>query len=352
MRHFKFLLLTLISLQCSEAKTTNIIMPESIQTQLCQKLSERGCSSEEQLRVKESFKLDNDQLLLFFYLYKPNAIYHHGYTNIPVLVDMEGKWQVINSHMDGEIEEIGRDLEGGIWVRTLWMIEGVSPTLYYSKDGIKWIRITFPSKRAVNSTLEDVTLCFLEKEILLTFKSLGGDEVVKAWKTDYKDAISKQPHWKRISQKEICQQSCFKTSAYNNAWKKEESQENLDLFFTHQYKPFTLSVPTFSTKNVPLMETPLSTKTFKLTGKTYAIQLGTFKYKSNLNKMHKSMETLIQNIEYTLINKEFKRDKGIIYKLYIGSFKSKTLARDTLKALKKEKKHGQILESAFIAELP
>ena len=330
-----------------------MVMPPMIQTQLCQKLSENGCSSEEQLKVSHSFKLDNDYLLIFFYLNKPNAMYHHGYVNIPVIVDIEGKWRIINTHMDAEIQEIGRDPQGGIWVQTLWMIEGVSPTLYYSKNGVEWRRISFPLKRRINSAFEDVQVCFLEKEILLTFKSLGGDKVVKAWKTTYADAITKEPQWKRIPREDICQQSCSQTSAYNNAWQNRGKQANLDLFFQHRYKPLTLSVPSFTaTHRVSPMQKNVISKVSQPIEKSYAIQLGTFNYKPNLDNMQKNMQNMLGNIQHTFQTKELKTNKGIKHKLYLGSFKQRALAQETLKALRNKHKNSKILKNAFVATLP
>ncbi|MBU1668320.1 SPOR domain-containing protein [bacterium] len=349
MKHFKFILLTLVSLHVVEAKTSNFIMPDTIQTQLCQQLSEKGCSTEEQLKVSNSFKLDNDRLLLFFYLYKPNDMYKHGYVNIPVIVDIQGKWSVINTHMDAEIQELGRDPQGGIWLRTLWMIEGASPALYYSKDGTKWTTVSFPLNRNVNSAFEDLSVCFLEKEIQLTFNSMGGDEIVKAWKTNYANAITKEPQWIRVPKKEICQRACFKTSAYNNAWQNKGTQQNLDLLFEHKYKPLKVSIPKYMAQKITVSKkSVVTTKTSSPINKTYAIQLGTFNYKSSLENMEKSM----QKIEFTLHSKEFNTDKGIKYKLYLGSFKSRNLANNTLKELRNKDKNSKILKNAFVAELP
>lgn len=348
MKHFKLLLLTLLSLHILEAKTTHI-MPNIIQTQLCQKLSEKGCSNEEQLKVSNSFKLDNDRLLLFFYLYKPNAMYKHGYVNIPVIVDMEGNWTVVNTHIDAEIQEIGRDSQGGIWVQTLWVREGASPALYYSKDGTKWKTVSLPLHRNVNSAFEDLKVCFLEKEIQLTFKSMGGDEIVKAWRTNYPNAITKVPQWKRIPKADIYKQSCFKTSAYNNAWENKGIQPNLDLLFEHKYQPFKIIIPKYTTQKVTVTKkSTITTKTSNLMEKSYAIQLATFNYKSNLDNMEKSM----QKMKYPLHHKEIHTDKGIKYKLFLGSFRSRKLAYTALKELREQDKKNKILENAFVAELP
>lgn len=348
MHYVKLLLLTLVTLHLAQAKT-NITMPNSIQTKLCTKLSEKGCSSEEQLKVSNSFKLDNDRLLLFFYLYKPNDMYRHGYVNIPAIVDIKGKWTIINTHMDAEIQEVGRDPQGGIWVRTLWMIEGVFPTLYYSKDGTEWKTISFPSNRNVNNAFEDLQICFLEKEIQLTFKSMGGDEIVKAWKTNYADAITKTPYWKRVPKADLCQQACFKTSAYNNAWENKGIQPNLDLVFEHKYKPLKVIIPKYTTQKVTVTkQNDITTKTSSPMKKTYAIQLATFNYKSNLENMEKNM----QKVEFPLHPKEIHTDKGIKYKLYLGSFSSRKLAYTALKELREKNKNNKILENAFVAELP
>lgn len=347
MHYVKLLLLTLLSLQSVEAQS-NITMPNSIQTQLCNKLSEKGCSTQEQLKVSNTFKLDNDRLLLFFYLYKPDEMYQHGYVNIPAIVDTQGKWTIINTHIDAEIQEIGRDPYGGIWVRTLWMIEGVSPTLYYSKNGTQWREISLPKNRRVNNAFEDLRVCFLEKEIQLTFNSISGDEIVKAWKTSYSNAITKKPQWKRVPKGDLCQQTCFKTSAYNNAWQNRGQQQNLERLFVHKYKPLKLSIPKYNSKKIVVNQQSVRSKTSTPIKKMYSIQLGTFNYQSSLENMKKSM----QKIEDKLISREIKTDEKIKYKLYLGTFKSRALANSTLQDLRYRHKNNKFLQSAFVAELP
>lgn len=355
MKHFKFLLLALLTVQFVEALNTNITMPESVQIKLCQELSEEGCSIDEQLTVSNYFKLDNDKLLLFFYLYKPKDMYRHGYINIPVIVDTAGRWQIIDTHMDAEIQDIGRDPQGGIWVRTLWKIEGVAPALYYSKNGTEWSTVSLPLDRHVNSSFEDLGVCFLEKKIQLTFNSVGGDGVVKAWKTSYADAITKKPLWDRIPTDDMYLPSCFKTSAYNNAWEDKGKRPNLDLFFVHKYKTLQISIGKYIPKKVVapkkavvVTQKPILQKKTNSTETIYTIQVGTFNYPSSLESMKKVMK----NMKYPLIDREFKTTQSTKYKLFLGSFKEKILAQRALIELRINHPDNKFLTNAFVLELP
>lgn len=344
-----FIFLLLIEFLYATPSTREIQMPDGLRKELCQKLTDtdQGCTNNDQLRYGNYFKLDNDKLLLFFYLYSKNAPYPHGYTNIPVMVDSKGKWQVGDTAIDAEIQEISRDPQNGIWVNALWKKKGITPSLYYSENGIQWRLVTLPTNRGVNSNAENVKLCFLDKEIELTFKSLT-NTVMKSWKSDYQNAVNQKPNWKLIPQHNMCQYACYKISAYNNAWQfKEQEGGRSNIVFRHQYQPLSLVLSNIVEKKnpAPLQKMALSNAESITASGTYGIQLGLFSQEKSLNNAY----NMVKNTGYTPIKKKINSKQK---KLFLGTFKSHWAAQNSLNKLKQKYKTNKIIQKAFIAKVP
>ena len=351
----KNFILILFVFQSLEALPSTITIPPKIQQQLCRKLSDQNCNNAQQLHYSNYFKLDNDELLLFFHLYRQNSLNPHGTLNAPIIVDMKGRWRTIKGYMKDEIQEILRDPNNGIWLHAVSQSRSGYSSLYYSKKGLKWQEIKLPSVR----TFQTLQVCFQTNEIILTFQRVENDNV-KAWVTTYPNALSTEPSWRLMKKKELYQKNCQKTSAYNNAWVLKKQQGNR-ILFTHKYKNRAISIPMKSSarKNHIKAKVPKITKaplpiptrnntTAHSKRQPYSIQVGTFNYKSSLPLIYQEFHAL-KNI---LITKEIPKNNQIQYKIFLGSFPDLLEAQVKLQELRSEYVNSKTLQNAFITKLP
>ncbi len=342
-----FLFFMLLAFQSIQAYPLNIHMPQEIQNQLCQELSDQKCNSEEQLQYKNYFKLNNDKLLLFFNTYNKNALYPNGSLNVPVTVDINGKWQVINSYINDEIQAVVHDPRDGIWLHTVSTKKQGYSSLYYSKNGQQWQKIKLPSIR----TFQTLQLCFQDNEVILTFQRVENDNV-KAWVTSYDDALSSEPTWRLMEKKELYQKVCQKTSAYNNAWVLQSNKNSENILFKHKYKKSSISFLKKSTSQKESFRTTTYIK--KRLQKTpesyqyYSIQLGTFNYKTSLPLIYQEFSRLKNSLQ----TKEILKENRIQYKVFLGNFKDTHEARIRLEELRSEYINSKILKGAFVTKLP
>ena len=331
-------------------------MPQKTKHQLCQKLSDHECNQEEKLQYNTYFKLNNDKLLLFFNTYKKDALYPNGSLNVPVTVDIKGKWQVINAFISDEIQAVVHDPHDGIWLHTVSTRKKGYSSLYYSKNGNIWEKLKLPSIR----TFQTLQLCFQENEVILTFQRVENDNV-KAWVTTYEDSLSENPTWRLMEKKELYQKICQKSSAYNNAWILQSKKDSQDILFKHKYKKHIISFSKKSTNRDNKIDIFATTATQaprikieknidrEYNAHPYAIQLGTFNYKTSLPLIYQEFIAL----KNRLVTKKIPKDNGQIqYKVFLGSFNSPQEARDRLEQLKGEYINSKVLIGAFITKLP
>jgi len=354
-----FLLFILFAFHYLQANSFNIHMPQKTKSQLCQKLSDDECINDNQLQYKNYFKLNNDKLLLFFNTYNKNALYPNGSLNVPVIVDINGKWTVINSFINDEIQAIVHDPHDGIWLHTVSSRKNGYSSLYYSKHGRTWKKLKLPSIR----TFQTLQLCFQNNEIILTFQRVENDNV-KAWITSYQDALSPEPTWRLMEKKELYQKVCQKTSAYNNAWILKSSNKSKNILFRHKYKNITVSFPkkSFSTKqkifkttsipksfSSPIVKAPrVIISTSKAQQDVYSIQLGTFNYKTSLPLIYQEFARLKNG----LITKEIHNANTIQYKVFLEKFRDIHEAKIRLGELRSEYSNSKIITGAFVTKLP
>jgi hypothetical protein len=350
----KKIILILFTLQYLQALPSTITIPPQIQQQLCQKLSDQNCNQAQQLHYSHYFKLDNDALLLFFHLYRQNSLNPHGSLNVPVIVDMQGKWKTLKGYMKDEIQEIQRDPNNGIWLHTVSKSRSGYSSLYYSKKGVEWQKIKLPSIR----TFQTLQLCFQQNELILTFQRVENDNV-KAWVTTYSNALSTEPSWRLMEKKELYQKNCKQTSAYNNAWSLKKQNGNR-ILFTHKYKNRAISIPKkSSTKNttpkivrkIPVTapsKIPKRTTTHTNNKLPYSIQIGTFNYETSLPLLYQEFQLL----KDLLITKKIIKNEQVQYKVYLGSFPDLLEAQVKLQELRSEYINSKTLKSAFITKRP
>ena len=347
-----FSLFILLAFHYIQARPLNIHMPQQTQSQLCQKLSDHECTEDEQLQYKNYFKLHNDALLLFFNTYNKNALYPNGSLNVPVTVDINGKWQVINAYISDEIQAVVHDPHDGIWLHTVSTKKQGYSSLYYSKNGQRWQKLKLPSIR----TFQTLQLCFQDDEVILTFQRVENDNV-KAWVTSYKDALSAEPTWRLMEKRELYQKVCQKTSAYNNAWVLKSKKNSKNILFQHKYTKSRISFPRLMFKkrfSTPILNTtPTRPKILPSASKTqnngiYSIQLGTFNYKTSLPLIYQEFSRLKNG----LITKEIPTANRIQYKVFLETFRDVHEAKIRLGELRSEYINSKILKGAFVTKLP
>jgi len=355
MRFFLLFILFAFHLQ---ANPLRIYMPQQIKSQLCHKLTDHECTKEEQLQYKNYFKLNNDRLLLFFNTYSKNALYPNGSLNVPVTVDINGRWQVINGYITDEIQTIEHDPHDGIWLHTMSTRKHGYSSLYYSRDAKQWQKIKLPSIR----TFQTMQLCFQNNDIILTFQRVENDNV-KAWVTSYNDALSPKPTWRLMEKKELYQKVCQKTSAYNNAWILKSNKNSTNILFKHKYKNISISFPKrsffikqniFKTTSTPsfsesIIKAPTVTKIApKAPQGIYSIQLGTFNYKTSLPLVYQEFARLKNGI----MTKEVPVNGHIQYKVFLETFRDIHEAKIRLGELRSEYANSKIIKGAFVTRLP
>ncbi len=347
-----FLLFVIFTLYGLEAKTLNIHLPQQTKSQLCKKLSDHECTKEEQLQYKSYFKLNNDRLMLFFNTYNKNALYPNGSLNVPVIVDINGRWQVIDNYIKDEIIAILHDPHDGIWLHTMSTRRDGYSSLYYSRDGINWQKIKLPSIR----TFQTMQICFQDNDIIVTFQRVENDNV-KAWITTYQDAISPEPKWRLMEKKELYQKVCQKISAYNNAWRLKSKKDSSNILFKHKYKNIAISFPkrTFyrpnSIRKAPIenYSKPIPPAITKIenSGK-YTIQLGTFNYKTSLPLIYQEFSRLKKGI----VTKEIDNGNRVQYKIFLERFRDRYEATIRLGEIRSEYPNSKIAKGAFITKIP
>jgi len=341
MKPLHALIIPLLSTQLIYAEIKDIIIPNNIQTKLCQKLSKQGCNQQQTLAFDNAFKLDNNRILFFSHLEREDSLYSHGYNNIPTIVDMKNNWQVINHSIEAEIQNVLRDPYGGIWVHALWMIEGVSPLLYYSKDGYNWKRITLPKDDNNHGTFEDLEICFLKESIQLRFNNLDNTDRTKIWEGKYKLVIDKNSLWEKVNKKDISNEKCSKTLALNNSWRLSKGS-NKKVFLT-------LEKNDISKNNNLITPAAKDRENLKVEMQTthFSIQLGTFKHKDSIDTLY----TQMNNIPNTIIQREFISNGETVHKLFIGYFIAYDEAKNELSLLREKYPNNKVLKNAFITKL-
>ncbi len=318
MKAFNFLVLPLLPVFFLYADSTNIEIPKYIEKKLCQKLLNKECDSNQTLASDYYYKFDNNQTLIFFHINQKNGLYQHGYKNLSALVDSNSQWKVSNNIIDAEIQEVVEDPKGGVWLRTLWMIEGVSPYLYYSKNAVDWRTVSFPKKRPSTGPFEDLKLCFLDNNIELTFGKIDHKKSERTWSASYAEASSKEPNWKALNYSKACPNIFIDN---NDSLSIENSDNGLKIVLKTEEIPTVLP---------------------------YTIQLGAFNKKESLIAMKKSLSDLTER----LISKEVKTDNIKKYKLFLDSYKNYDTAKARLEKLKRIYTKNRIIQGAYVTKLP
>jgi len=326
MRPFKLLLLPLLSTLILSANSTSIQIPKDIETKLCKKLLNKACNNKQVLETDYHFNLHKNKTLFFFHIYQKDGQYQHGYKNLSAIVDSKNQWKVSNTIIDAEIQEVVQDPKGGVWLRTLWMIEGISPALYYSKNALDWKDVTFPKKRKSAGAFENLKLCFLDNEIELTFGKMDHKKSERTWSATYAEASTKAPKWNALNYSKSCPNIFLES---NESWEVEKGKNGLKMVLK-------------ATEDSNILNNTTQTN------KPYSIQLGAFEKKESLDTMEKSLNGLKEK----LISRELTINKKKKYKLFLGSFADYNSSKTRLDKLKRIYTKNKIIQGAYVTKLP
>jgi hypothetical protein len=322
MKKFKLFILPLLPAIYLYADSSSMQIPKNIETKLCKKLINKECNNKQILESDYYFNLDKNRTLFFFHIYQKDGQYQHGYKNLSAVVDGKKEWKVSNNIIYAEIQEVVQDPKGGVWLRTLWMIEGVSPYLYYSKNAIDWRSVPFPKKRESAGPFENLKLCFLDNNIELTFGKLDHKKSEKTWSATYMEASSKEPKWNALNYSKSCP-NIFEEKSDN--WSIEKNKDGFKMVYT------SVEMPEMNKTNLP-----------------YSIQLGAFNHKDSLNAMKKSMS----NLNTKLIDRELMINDKKKYKLFLDSYSDYDSAKKRLEKLKRMYTKNKIIQGAYVTKLP
>lgn len=284
---------------------------------------------------KTYFKLDNNRILLFFNTHTPNVYAEqYGVVNGAVIFDINRDWQIVNHFFSGSVEKIKRDLHGALWVSHPWMVEGTSPALSYSKDGLKWVDIKLPPRGRDLHPSFSLDFLLLEDKIALRYDDGEYETGRLYWIASYQEAIKANPKWQKIGPKEYNSYRSITTTAINNSWSVWASKDPKNLLFYNTVNGNKFEIPSEIGRNMP------STKV------SYTIQVGFFNVEKNLNQVSEELKGVT---EYALIAKKLSYDQ---YKLFLGSFTTKEEATETLKKLRSRYQQNRYINQAFITVLP
>ena len=321
MHPIKLFILPLLPAMFLYADSSSMQIPKNVETKLCKKLINKVCNNRQVLEMDYYFNLDKNKTLFFFHVNDKDALYQHGYKNLSAVVDSKKKWKVSNTIIDTEIQEVVQDPKGGVWLRTLWMIEGVSPALYYSKNALTWKDVTFPKKRKSSGAFENLKLCFLNNNIELTFGKIDHKKSEKTWSATYAEASSKAPKWNALKYSKSCPNIFLEN---NDNWSVEKSKNGFKM---------VLKPETYNTEaNI----------------NSYSIQLGAFDKIESLTAMKKGLTGL----DDKLIAKELLLNKKKKYKLFLGSFVDYNSSKKRLEKLKRMYTKNKIIQGAYVSKLP
>ena len=199
------------------------------------------------------------------------------------------------------------------------MIEGVSPSLYYSKDALNWKNVTFPEKRESSGPFENLKLCFLDKNIELTFGKMDHKKSERTWSATYTEASSSKPKWNALNYSKKCPNIFVE---HDDSWSIEKNKNETKMVFKAMETSKELNRTEIEDENIYI---------------PYTIQLGAFDKKES-NEI--------------LISKELSLDGKKKYKLFLGSYYDYKNAKSKLEKLKRIYTKNKIIQEAYITKLP
>lgn len=318
-----FLILTLSTCLFSQG---SIELPEKMKQYLCKEMSQNDsitnmCEYGSTIEYKYHFITNDDKILLFLYLeeHTGNSL-NYPPTKVGLLIDKRGNWSILDGekYIQEEIRSIEHDPYNGIWVATQWVIEGITPTIYYV-EGSSMRRVILPKSKASNGYFETLKeICFDVTDIILKFYPYG-DYSAEAWITAYGDSISPNPKWKKVSNN---YDKCMSNIKPSN-WKIIKNQKSM--IFVHS-------------KTHQVIKVLNSQKSKEI----FYLQIGAFKN----SRYVKMVQDSLSSFPYFPYLKNRKVNKGEYMKLVIGPFTSLDKAKFVKRLLPRKYKDSFIFKEA------
>jgi hypothetical protein len=103
------------------------------------------------LSVSRTFELKDGGLLLIVQVPDYQCTSSNG--AVPVIVPAVGEWRW-GAPMGGELRHLLRSDDGQWWAATQWQIEGTTPLLFTSADGLSWMEVPLPTERVTSGPAE------------------------------------------------------------------------------------------------------------------------------------------------------------------------------------------------------
>ena len=312
-----------------------IVIPKSLSKNLCKALNlGKGCSpTNNNLYLNNITKLDNEKLLLFFNLSKPQTMYGEGFANIPVLIDKDGHYKVSNNILGPQFGNIQRDRRGGLWVEMNTITGDYSSDFFYSKDGLNWkyINIEVNDGKQMIDSRNSFHLCILEDSML--FK-VNGINIARpyGWKTTYLDLLNATQQGEFVKEESYKNLKCLKYKVKNNHWTKRYDNEKI--YFSNSKTSLNLSLEMSDLRG------------------DYTIQLGVF---SDLKNIDRRWYTIYCGMDeyYDVIVKKMKFHNKIVYKVFLDTFFEREDAKKTLQEIQNDVTvDAKLVEKAFVTKFP
>lgn len=290
-------------------------IPSHIEQKLCQQLAQDGsaynrCENGSRLEYMTHFITAKDKILVFLYLNEQTDAPHVSpTTQVPVLIDRQGHWSLVKGKNEIQewIQSISEDPYYALWLRALWVVEGASSALYYSRDGSSIQEIILPKSQELNGYYQGMQEpCFQKNHIVLNFDAFY-NHPSESWKATYKSAVSKHPKW--VKQRSQAEKNCRHPYKKTN-WKQIDDPN--EMVFLHSKTHQAIRIPKTSKKH-----------------DNFYIQIGAYKNKKYAHAIERGLESMPYPTRITEATVRGNR----YYRLRIGAFTSLSKAQFVLRKM-------------------
>ena len=303
-------------------------IPRQIEQNLCKLLEQSNYSPSNTCQNGSKIVYDNHSIInenkILLFLHLQEATQHsNGYPprKVAFMVDKKGKWTKLRGKnlIDESIESVEQDPYGGTWINSLWVIEGSTPTLYFTKDGLTLNKIVLPKSKTANGYYDNINRVCLQKNSVVLDMTIPNSNQKVLWESSYRQAITTRPNWKKRFNKNL---KCLKNSK-SKKWKTVQYQNYM--LFVHTQTHQQIKVP---------INTPSSTQN------SFYVQIGAFKNR----EYAQNIQNKLRRLKYKTSIKKRKVGVNTYLKLLIGSFNSYQQAQAVKVKLPKEFRGAFILK--------
>ncbi len=350
-------------------------IPASIQNQICRDLSpdKKACGIDDIIYYIDSLALDNDEVLLLFFLKDKTSRYHRSLT-IPVKINATGEW-ITGTAFLGEPRDVVAKKgwkSHNLWMHAQFNKLGKTPILLKSKQGLDWTSVALPHINGASYQSTDITkLCFSGKDLFLSLQSIRGKDQSSTsyWSANQSKLLASSASasklWKPINKKQFLAKRCDTAKPVKNKWLIQQG-ETLTLLFQEAsglaikvpHKTLTTvlngSTSVANNKQEPRKkiastatkkETPANNK---IASKKTGFNIQVAAYSNDL--LVKKLVTQLKKAHFKGFSKAFQSNGKKINRVYVGPFPDRKTASTRLVDLKKIFK-GTGVSSAFVTTI-